>query len=142
MNTYLKITLSMMAIIAIQLYGVICQHYGFTSVLNPTWFQISWWIMLVQAIICGILFFPCVFSENGEDEIKSVLKDFGMEPLSKIVYCWPFFIFVVTFIQYGSLWPAILTIPVLLLHWGICYTHNDCLTKFLSAEAQKGTNHS
>lgn len=132
----------MFAMISIQMYGLICKYYGYVPVLNPTWFEISWWIMIAQAVICGVIMFPFALGENDNDEIRGMLRDFGMKHINRFIHCWPFLLLVLAFVQFNGLWQALMTIPVYLCHLSICYCHSQCLEKFLNAEAQQGTDKS
>lgn len=140
MKTFLKITMSILALLLIQMYFTITRYFDVPSVLNSAWFTVSFWILGFVSCLYVIGIIPTVanISEKDGDEFIHI-KDYGLEELNRYVFCWPFLICAVVFLQYNSPWQAVMSIAIWLLQITICYAHSKELEAFYSSEAQKGT---
>lgn len=148
---YYKISLVMFAVICLQLYGRYVEFYSISTYLNLMWFEISWWVLLAQGVLCFFLIFPVLSDvspeyadKQGEDKdlcnAKLMIDEFGDDPIKGYLTIYPCAAALIFSIQYGQLWPSIFIGAIMLFHMAVKYKHGNALECLINHEARKGTN--
>lgn len=140
MSNYLKLTASVLLLFLIQLYGLLVVNYNFPSVLNEAWYIGSFWLSGALGIFGLFLSLVLISTTDSQDDKESTIKMFGFDELNTWIYCKPFFIMSIIFVQMGSLWSAAFCFGVWSYQALQVDQHKCYLREHLAKEAEKGTN--
>lgn len=131
-----KTNMLVQVVALLQVWKAISVSVGLPLVLAESWFVVSFWLMVAFMVISLICILPILTMSYSEG--KSSVRNFGTEPLSKLLWVYPYIVYAAVFVQYGEFGLAFCSIACWATFAALFATHDKVLKRELEEAAKRG----